>query len=109
MRHIKKDNAPAVAWSDEGGKRLDQALRAREIKSVDVARALGVDHTLVSKWRRGQRQPKPDQLTAMLRLIGGAGLGDYVLGLTRLDPDALERVRRDVAALQKEADRDRGQ
>jgi len=71
-----------TVWRDLGGPRLDQLLKSSGIKSIRVARELGVDQSMVSRWRSGERVPDADQLGEMLRMANSPGLADYVLGLT---------------------------
>lgn len=86
-------------WQEEGGKRLDQLLKSRRIKSVTIARTLHVDESAVSRWRSGERVPSADELAEMLKMLDGQGLADYVLGLTVLNPIDVQRLRADVARL----------
>lgn len=72
---------------------------------MEVARTLGVDQSVVSRWRSGDRVPDADQLATMLRLVEAPGLGDYVLGLTALNPVEVRRLRADVARLLDAAER----
>lgn len=72
-------NRATVAWKDVGAPRLDTLLRGRGLTNAQVARLLGVDPSLVSRFRNGRRVPDADQLAAM---VGAAdGSVDDVLGV----------------------------
>ncbi len=95
-----QQNPAIMTWQDEGGRRLDQLLKSSRVKSVAIAERLGVDDSLVSRWRSGDRVPDADQLREMLVMAGRpTGMGDYLLGLIAYDPQAVERLRRETAAL----------
>jgi transcriptional regulator with XRE-family HTH domain len=72
-------NRATLAWKDVGAPRLDALLKARALTNGQVARLLGVDPSLVSRFRNGRRVPDADQLAVM---VGAAdGSVDDVLGL----------------------------
>lgn len=68
-----------MAWNDVGAPRLDALLRARGLTNAQVGRLLGVDPSLVSRFRNGRRVPDADQLAAMVAAVDGSV--DDVLGI----------------------------
>lgn len=101
--HRQHEDAVTVSWQDEGGNRLDHALKSKRIKSVEIARRLKIDQSMVSRWRSGTSAPNADQLSEMLGMIGEPGLADYVLGLTPWNPADVRRLLAEVDALKAAA------
>lgn len=62
-----------------GAPRLHALLKARALTNAQVARLLGVDPSLVSRFRNGRRVPDADQLAVMVGAVDGSV--DDVLGL----------------------------
>lgn len=57
--------------ADEGfPERLRQAMARKGVKNPDVADALGVHPTTVSKWRRGEQPIEPARLPALAEFLG---------------------------------------
>jgi transcriptional regulator with XRE-family HTH domain len=83
-----------LAWQDEGCQRLDKALEDARLSNAAVAREMGVDPSLVSRWRSGERVPDAEQLRRVLVMAGASA--DYVLGLSP-DPRAVQRVGEQIA------------
>ena len=70
------------------GKWLDAMLRSRRWTQADLAKALGVDGSMVSKWVRGARVPDVPHCEAVARAFGLAPW--EVLGMTgRVRPEVL--------------------
>lgn len=85
----------AEMW--EGCGRLDRMMKARRISSAELGRRLGVAQATISRYRSGERAPDPDTLAAICRELGGSA--DQLLGITVLDPRALEGFVRETARL----------
>jgi transcriptional regulator with XRE-family HTH domain len=96
-----------LAWKDVGAPRLNALLKARGLTNGQVARQVGVDPSLISKFRHGRRVPDADQLAVM---VGAAeGSVDDVLGIrpgARRVPKAKTTVPRHlVLRLLRDAER----
>jgi transcriptional regulator with XRE-family HTH domain len=72
-------NRATLAWKDVGAPRLDALLKGRRLTNGQVGRLLGVDPSLVSRFRNGRRVPDADQLAVMVAAADGSV--DDVLGL----------------------------
>lgn len=82
----------AMRWAAGAAKNLDKLLEAAEVKNVDLARALGVHPSTISKYRSGERVPGADELAVMIEAAHGSA--DVVLGLrpATIDPAVLRAV-----------------
>lgn len=80
---------PSHATLPALGSLLRQIREARGLSQSALGRAVGVDHSLVSRWERGQRQPSLDtlrHLAVMLRLTAGERLALAMAALGSGDP-----------------------
>lgn len=46
-------------------KQLEKLLERKQITARELARATGIDESLISKWRRGIQKPQIDNLIAL--------------------------------------------
>ncbi|EQD30061.1 Helix-turn-helix type 3 domain protein, partial [mine drainage metagenome] len=71
---------------DTLGEKLKRAREAAHLNQESVAQALGTSRTLISKWERGEQEPR---LHALQRLAGlyGVGLEGLVGANTPLSAD----------------------
>jgi transcriptional regulator with XRE-family HTH domain len=85
----------AEMW--EGCGRLDRLMKARRMSSAELGRRLGVAQATISRYRSGERAPDPNTLAAICRELGGSA--DQLLGLSVVDPRAVENFVRETAKL----------
>ena len=82
------------------GERLKAALRAANVKAVDIARDLGVTQRAVSGWTGGTREPKFEVLLFLYRRYGINPL--YII--TGQGPPVIEKAKgADVSTLTAQA------
>jgi transcriptional regulator with XRE-family HTH domain len=94
-----------VSWTDDGCRRLDSALQAKRITSTRLAAGLGVDRSLVSRWRSGERIPDVDQFAYMVDLLRVSA--DEILGLNvEGERSRLRRAVQAVAAVVRQIEAD---
>lgn len=46
-------------------RQLEDLLKSRQITARELARATGIDESLISKWRRGIQKPQIDNLIVL--------------------------------------------
>ena len=96
--HPLRQNPGVIAWADGPAERLDKLLERANLSNTEVALALGVGDSAVSRWRSGERVPNADVLGEMVRMAGGSA--DAVLGLPAgPDPRALDEARQGIQKL----------
>lgn len=88
----------ATAWKAGPAKRLDTLLRDAKLSSAELAREMKLSQSLISRFRRGSRVPKADQLAYMIARAKGSA--DEVLGLA-----STQRARQEAVALKAQVDR----
>ena len=54
----------------EFGQWLDLTLKQKKISGRDLAALLGVNESIVSKWRTGTREPKPREVSKLAGILG---------------------------------------
>ena len=69
---LAAQNRATLAWKDVGAPRLDALLKRRRLTNRQVAHVLGVDPSLVSRFRNGRRVPDADQLALMVGAAEGS-------------------------------------
>lgn len=60
--------------------RIGEVRRAKKMKQIEVAKALGVDQSTVSGWERETREADHDTLRSLADLFGVSV--DYLLGIS---------------------------
>lgn len=66
-------------WLRALGHRIRQARVAADLRQVDLARALGIDPSMVSQWESGSAEPRAGQIAEVARLTGARA--GWLLGL----------------------------
>lgn len=84
-----------------GCMRLDRLMKGRRVSSAALARKLNVTQATISRYRSGERAPDPDTLAAICRELGASA--DQLLGLSAVDPRAVEGFVRETAKLAEAA------
>src|SRR5574341_1363579 len=80
---MRQNSAVAARWADGPAQRLDNLLRAARLRDVDLAKALAVDPSTISKYRSGERIPRADILAEMIERARGRSGRHASSGLNR--------------------------